>query len=47
MAILYHVIVLYLSISLIIHLLREKKAPDQISTAIVLMLFLLRLFLLK
>jgi len=47
MQILYHLIVLYLTVSLIIHLFREKKALGQISTAIVLVLFVLRLFLMK
>ena len=47
MQILYHIIVLYLTVSLIWHLFREKKFLNQASTALVLIIFLLRLFLIK
>ena len=43
----YHLIVIYLSMSLIIYLFREKKILSQFSTAIVLIMFLLRLLLVK
>lgn len=43
----YHLIVIYLSMSLIIYLFREKKFLSQLSTAIVLIMFLLRLLLVK
>jgi hypothetical protein len=43
----YQLIVLYLSINLIIHLFREKRLRWQISTAMVLVMFLLRLILIK
>jgi hypothetical protein len=44
---LYHLIVMYLSLSLITYLFREKKFLSQLSTAIVLIMFLLRLLLVK
>jgi len=47
MQILYHLIVLYLTVSLIWHLFREKKFLNQVSAALVLIVFLLRLFLIK
>jgi hypothetical protein len=43
----YHLIVLYLSLHLIWHLFRQKKLGSQAGTALVLTLFLLRLFLVK
>jgi hypothetical protein len=47
MRILYHLIVLFLTLNLIWYLFREKKFWSQASTALVLILFLLRLFLVK
>lgn len=47
MKILYHLIVLFLSVNLVWYLFREKKFWSQVSTAIVLIMFLLRLFLVK
>lgn len=47
MHILYPLIVAYLSLSLIVYLFREKRLRWQISTAVVLIMFLLRLFLIK
>ncbi|MBN1272817.1 MAG: hypothetical protein JXB26_11170 [Candidatus Aminicenantes bacterium] len=47
MKILYQIIVAYLTIHLVVVLFREKKIWGQVSTAIVLVLFLLRLFLIK
>ncbi len=47
MHILYHLIVAYLSLSLVVYLFREKRLRWQISTAVVLVMFLLRLFLIK
>jgi len=47
MTLLYHGIVLFLTINLIWYLFREKKFWAQVSTAIVLVIFLLRLFLIK
>ena len=47
MQILYHLIVAYLSLSLVVFLFREKRLRWQISTAVVLVMFLLRLFLIK
>lgn len=43
----YHLIVIYLTLHLIWHLFREKKFWIQASTAIVLVMFLLRVFLIK
>ncbi len=47
MQILYHFIVAYLSVNLVVYLFREKRFRWQASTAIVLIMFLLRLFLIK
>lgn len=47
MKILYQLIVLFLSIHLIWYLFREKKFWNQVGAAIVLILFLLRLVMLK
>jgi len=43
----YHIIVLYLTIHIIWFIIREKKFWDQLSGMIVLVMFLLRLFLIK
>jgi hypothetical protein len=45
--IIYHLIVLLLTMNLIWYLFREKQFWTQVSTAIVLIMFLLRLFLIK
>jgi hypothetical protein len=45
--IIYHLIVLFLTINLVWYLFREKQFWAQVSTAIVLIMFLLRLFLIK
>ncbi len=45
--IIYHLIVLFLTVNLIWYLFREKHFWAQVSTAIVLIMFLLRLFLIK
>jgi len=45
--IIYLLIVFYLSLHLLWHLFHEKKAWSQAGTALVLTLFLLRLFLIK
>jgi len=47
MKILYQAIVLLLTLNLIWYLFKEKKFWAQMSTAIVLIMFLLRLFLIK
>ncbi len=47
MTIVYHLIVAYLAVNFVIYLFREKKFWIQVSTAIVLIMFLLRLFLIK
>jgi hypothetical protein len=47
MKIIYQIIVLYLTLNLIWHIFREKKFWSQLSVAIVLIMFLLRLFLIK
>lgn len=47
MKIIYHLIVLFLTIHLIWYLFHEKQFWAQVSTAIVLIMFLLRLFLIK
>lgn len=47
MQIFYHLIILYLTINFIWYLFREKKFWYQFSVAIVLAMFLLRLFLIK
>ncbi len=43
----YHFIVLYLSLHLVWYLLRQKRFWNQVGAALVLTLFLLRLFLIK
>lgn len=43
----YQLIVLYLSVNLIVYLFREKRVQWQISAVMVLVMFLLRLFLIK
>jgi hypothetical protein len=45
--IIYHLIVLFLTLNLIWYMFREKEFWAQMSTAIVLIMFLLRLFLIK
>jgi hypothetical protein len=47
MQIIYHLIVIYLTLHFIWYLFREKNFWNQVSTAIVLVMFLLRLFLIK
>ena len=47
MTIVYHLIVTYLALNFIVYLFREKKFWSQVSTAIVLIMFLLRVFLVK
>lgn len=47
MKILYQLIVLFLTIHLIWYLFREKRFWSQLETAIVLILFILRLLLIK
>ena len=47
MQILYHLIVLYLTVNFIWYLFREKKFWHQVCAALVLIMFLLRLFLIK
>ena len=47
MQILYHLIVAYLTVHLLVYLFRERRFRWQASTAIVLIMFLLRLFLIK
>jgi len=47
MRIFYHLIVLYFSLHLLWFLLRQKRAWDQLAAALVLVLFLLRLFWIK
>jgi hypothetical protein len=47
MQIAYHLIVLYLVGHLIWYLFREKKFWNQVCAALVLIMFLLRLFLIK
>jgi hypothetical protein len=47
MRIIYHLIVLYLTGHLVWYLFREKKFWKQASIALVLVLFLLRLFLIE
>jgi hypothetical protein len=43
----YHLIVLYLSLHLFWYLVRQRKIGNQAAAALVLTLFLLRLFLIK
>jgi len=45
--IIYHFVIIYLTINFIWYLMREKKFLNQLSAAIVLIMFLLRLFLIK
>ena len=45
--ILYQLIVLFLTINLFWYLFKEKKFFSQVSTILVLIVFLLRLFLIK
>lgn len=45
--IIYQIIVLYLTLNFIWFLFREKKFWNQVSVAIVLVMFLLRLLLIK
>ena len=47
MNIIYHIIVFYLTIHLVWHLFRENRFWNKVSTSIVLVMFLLRLFLMK
>lgn len=47
MTIIYHLIVAYLAVNFIIYLFREKKFWAQVNTVLVLIMFLLRLFLIK
>ena len=45
--IIYHMIVFYLTIHLVRFIIREKKFWDRLSGVMVLVVFLLRLFLIK
>ncbi len=45
--IIYHIFVFYLTLHLIGFIMREKKISDQLSGMLVLIMFLLRLFLIK
>jgi hypothetical protein len=45
--IIYHLIVIYLTLHFIWYLFREKKFWSQVSTAIVLVMLLLRVLLIK
>ncbi|MFC2158471.1 hypothetical protein ACFLT9_11600 [Acidobacteriota bacterium] len=47
MTLLYHLIVLYLTIHFVWYLFREKKFWFQVGTALVVIIFILRLFLIK
>jgi hypothetical protein len=47
MQIIYHLIVLYFTLHLVWFMLREKKLVNQLGGMIVLIMFLLRLFLVK
>jgi len=47
MTIIYHFLVAYLAVNFIVYLFREKKFWAQMSTVLVLVMFLLRLFLIK
>ncbi len=47
MQFIYQLIVLYLSLSLVVYLFRETRLRWQTSAALVLVVFLLRLFLIK
>jgi hypothetical protein len=43
----YHLIILYLTLNLVWYLFRERKFWSQASAVLVLILFILRLFLIK
>jgi hypothetical protein len=45
--IIYHIFVLYLTLHLIWFIIREKKFRNQLSGMLMLIMFLLRLFLIK
>ena len=45
--VIYHIIVFYLVIHLVWYILRDKKFWNQLGGALVLVIFLLRLFLIK
>ena len=45
--IIYHIIVIYLTLHLVWFIIREKKFWNQLGAAIVLVVFLLRLLLIK
>jgi hypothetical protein len=47
MQIIYHIIVFYLTVHFIWYMFKEKKFWNQLSAAIVLIMFLLRLLLIK
>lgn len=47
MTLLYYLIVLYLTIHFVWYLFREKRFWFQVSTALVVIIFILRLFLIK
>jgi len=47
MKIIYHLLILYLTFNFIWYLFREKKFWNQVSVVLVLIIFLLRLFLIK
>lgn len=47
MRVFYYLIVLYLTLNLIWYLFREKKFWGQVSAVLVLIIFLLRLFVIK
>jgi len=47
MQIIYKILVLYLTLNFIYYLFGEKKFWNQVNTVLVLVIFLLRLFLIK
>lgn len=47
MQIIYQILVLYLTLNFVYYLFREKKFWNQMNTILVLVIFLLRLFLIK
>jgi hypothetical protein len=47
MQIIYHIIVLYMTVHLMWYIFREKKFWNQLSAAMVLIMILLRLLLIK
>ncbi len=47
MQIIYHIIVFYIALHLTWYIFKEKKIWNQLSAALVLIVFLLRLFLVK